>query len=65
MLYTLKMNLLGTFSPTHENLFPNFYIINLPSIIGIQFIDGVVENIVNLKIVWQLVNSTLNTKPES
>ncbi len=26
---------------THENLFPNFYIINLPSKIGIQFIDGV------------------------
>ncbi len=31
----------------HENLFPNFYIINLPSITGIQFIDGVGENIVN------------------
>ena len=31
---------------THENLFPNFYIINLPSIIGIQLIDGVGENIV-------------------
>ena len=30
----------------HENLFPNFYIINLPPIIGIQFIDGVGENIV-------------------
>ena len=28
---------------THENLFTNFYIINLPSIIGIQFIDGVGE----------------------
>ncbi len=31
---------------THENLFPNFYMINLPSIIGIQFIDGVGESIV-------------------
>ncbi len=30
---------------THENLFPNFYIINLSSIIGIQFLDGVGENI--------------------
>ncbi len=30
----------------HTNLSPNFYIINLPSIIGIQFIDGVGENIV-------------------
>ena len=34
---------------THENLFPNFYIINLPSIIVIQFIDGVGE-------IWQLVD---------
>ncbi len=33
---------------THENLFPNFYIINLLSIIDIQFIDGVGENIVKL-----------------
>ncbi len=33
---------------THENLFPNFYIINVPSIIGIQFIDGVGESIVKL-----------------
>ncbi len=32
--------------PTHENLFLNFYIINLPTIIVIQFIDGVGENIV-------------------
>ncbi len=29
---------------THENLFLNFYIINLPTIIVIQFIDGVGEN---------------------
>ncbi len=33
---------------TNENLFANLYIINLPSIIGIQFIDGVGENIVKL-----------------
>ncbi len=33
---------------THENLFPNFYIINLPSILGIQFLDGVGGNIVKL-----------------
>ena len=25
---------------THEDLFPNFYIINLPSIIAKQFTDG-------------------------
>ncbi len=28
-------------------IFPNFYIINLPTIIAIQFLDGVGENIVN------------------
>ena len=33
---------------THENLFHKLYIINMPSIIGIQFIDGVGENIVKL-----------------
>ncbi len=33
---------------THENLFLNFYITNLPSIIGILFIDGVGENIVTI-----------------
>ncbi len=44
---------------THKNLFPNFYIINLPSIIGIQFIDGVGENIVNCLFLYNSIGTDI------
>ncbi len=43
-------------SYTRLFIFPNFYIINLPTIIAIQFFDGVGENIVKLyKPVYRII----------
>ncbi len=40
-------------------IFPNFYIINLPTIIGIQFLDGVGEHIVKLHTIYKLYGNGL------
>ncbi len=47
---------------TLQFIFPNFYIINLPTIIAIQFLDVVGENIVILYIIDRLWKTGLLLK---
>ncbi len=54
MLHVLIKHLLR-FIYTRESIL-QFYIINLPSIIGIQFIDGAGENIVKMYRIEQTLN---------